>query len=58
VFQELYRIAMTMADGDELDTIYGNLDKLDRRYRVDIRTAEEHITDRLLSGGTYGSLFP
>ncbi len=57
VFQELHRIAMNMADGDELDTIYSNLDKLDRRYRVDIRTAEEHITDRLLNGGTYASLF-
>jgi alkylation response protein AidB-like acyl-CoA dehydrogenase len=53
VFQRLRRIAMMMADGEELDALYGNLQKLDQRYRVDFMGLQENVASRMLDDGGY-----
>lgn len=53
VFQRLQRVAMMMADGDELDTLYENLAKLDQRYRVDFMGLQDHVAARMLEDGGY-----
>ena len=52
-FQRLRRIAMMMADGDELDALYDNLSKLDQRYRVDYMGLQEEVASRMLDDGGY-----
>ncbi len=47
-FQAMRRVAMIMAEGDELDTMYKNLEALDVRYRVDVVNLQEQVTEHLL----------
>ena len=53
VFQSLRRIAMMMASGDELDSIYVNLAKLDQRYRADYMRLQEEVACQTLQDGGY-----
>ena len=53
VFQSLRRIAMMMADGEELDALYNNLNKLDQRYRVDFMGLQEDVASHLLDDNGY-----
>ena len=53
VFQRLRRVAMMMAEGEDLDALYANLGKLDVRYRLDCTEAEEAVAIHLLREGMY-----
>lgn len=53
IFQRLRRIAMMMAEGDELDTLYDNLGKLDQRYRVDFMGLQDAVAERMLDEDGY-----
>ena len=53
VFQRLRRIAMIMADGDELEMLYANLEKLDQRYRVDVMRLEDDVAERMIADDGY-----
>lgn len=53
IFQRLRRIAMMMADGEELDALYANLGQLDQRYRVDFRGLQEVVAERMLADNGY-----
>ena len=53
VFQRLRRIAMMMADGEELDAIYNNLGKLDQRYRCDFMALQGNVAQRMLDDNGY-----
>jgi alkylation response protein AidB-like acyl-CoA dehydrogenase len=53
VFQNLRRIAMIMADGEELDSLYDNFAKLDQRFRVDCMALQEVVADKTLQHGGY-----
>jgi alkylation response protein AidB-like acyl-CoA dehydrogenase len=48
IFQRLRRVAMMMADGDELDAVYENLGKLDQRYRVDYMATQDRVAARMV----------
>jgi hypothetical protein len=52
-FQRLRRIAMMMAEGEELDALYDRLGKLDQRYRVDYMGLQEAVAEWLLAGDGY-----
>ncbi len=52
-FQRLRRIAMMMAEGDELNTLYDNLGKLDQRYRVDYMGLQDAVAERMLDEDGY-----
>lgn len=53
LFQNLRRISMMMADGDELDALYNNLDKLDQRYRVDYTALQDTVAQHMLDHDGY-----
>jgi alkylation response protein AidB-like acyl-CoA dehydrogenase len=53
VFQRLRRIAMIMADGDELEMLYANLEKLDQRYRVDFMRLQDDVAERMIADDGY-----
>jgi alkylation response protein AidB-like acyl-CoA dehydrogenase len=53
VFQRLRRIAMMMAEGAELDTLYENLAKLDQRNRVDYTGLQDAVAERMLDADGY-----
>ena len=53
LFQHLRRVAMMMAEGDELDRLYDNLGKLDQRYRVDYMALQDHVASRILAANGY-----
>lgn len=53
VLQTLRRIAMMMAEGEELDMLYANLGKLDQRYRVDYMRLVDEIAQRVIDDDGY-----
>ena len=53
IFQRLRRVAMIMADGKELDDLYENLAKLDKRYRVDYTTLQDQVAEDILEHEGY-----
>lgn len=53
IFQRLRRVAMMMADGEELDQLYANLGKLDQRYRVDYMALQDRVAGRMLEQDGY-----
>ncbi len=54
IFQRLRRVAMMMADGEELDTLYDHLGKLDQRYRIDYMEMQDRIAGRMVDDDGYG----
>lgn len=52
-FQRLRRVAMMMAQGEELDSLYENLDKLDIRYRVDFMGLQDLVASHTLEADGY-----
>ena len=53
VFQRLRRVAMIMADDQELDALYDNLAKLDKRYRVNYTTLQDQVAEYVLDQEGY-----
>ncbi len=53
VFQRLRRIAMIMADGQELDAMYETLSRLDQRYRVPYVALQGQVAGRMLDDNGY-----
>lgn len=53
VFQALRRVAMLMADGEELDTLYSYVGRLDQRYRADIMGLQELVAEHVLQHDGY-----
>jgi alkylation response protein AidB-like acyl-CoA dehydrogenase len=53
VFQRLRRVAMMMADGEELDALYDNLGKLDQRYRIDYMELQNRVAGRMVDDDGY-----
>jgi alkylation response protein AidB-like acyl-CoA dehydrogenase len=53
IFQRLRRVAMIMAEGQELDDLYDNLAKLDKRYRVDYTTLQDQVAEYILDQEGY-----
>ena len=54
ILSRLRKIAMIMADGDELQQLYDNFAKLDRRYRVDYMTLQDRVAQFVIDNGKYG----
>jgi hypothetical protein len=44
---------MIMAEGQELDDLYDNLAKLDKRYRVDYTTLQDQVAEYILDQEGY-----
>jgi len=53
VFQHLRRMAMMMAEGEELDALYKNLGELDQRYRVDYMGLQNKVAEHVLEKNGY-----
>ncbi|MBC7794749.1 MAG: acyl-CoA dehydrogenase family protein [Clostridia bacterium] len=53
VFQRLRRVAMMMAEGDELEMLYANLEKLDQRYRVDFMRLQDEVAKKMIDDDGY-----
>lgn len=53
VFQRLRRVAMMMAEGDELEMMYSNLEKLDQRFRVDYMRLQDEVAARMIDDDGY-----
>jgi hypothetical protein len=53
VFQRLRRVAMMMAEGEELEMLYANLEKLDQRYRVDFMRLQDDVAERMIEDDGY-----
>lgn len=53
VFHRLRRVAMMMAEGDELDKLYDNLGKLDERYRIDFMGLQDRVAAHMIEAEGY-----
>ncbi|MEZ4270960.1 MAG: acyl-CoA dehydrogenase family protein [Myxococcota bacterium] len=53
VLHGLDRMAMIMAEGDELDTLWANLRKFHQRYRVDIMALQDKVAGHMLKNDGY-----